>query len=158
MSTTKVALVLAGLTALIGTTGCDYNNPQDYNPRAQLEAFQQKQAEAKEAAAKGASTATQAPADPLAEIKKTYATYCSSCHGPDGKAATPTAQALNPKPRNFDDKAWQASVDDAHIAKVIKEGGPSVGLSATMAPWGGALNDEQIQDLVKLVRVFGEQS
>jgi len=34
---------------------------------------------------------------------KLYQTRCSPCHGPDGKAATPTAQALNPKPRDHTD-------------------------------------------------------
>jgi mono/diheme cytochrome c family protein len=45
-------------------------------------------------------------------------------------------------------------VDDAHITKVIKEGGAAVGLSPTMAPWGGALNDAEIAEVVKYVRSF----
>jgi mono/diheme cytochrome c family protein len=36
---------------------------------------------------------------------KLYQTRCAPCHGPDGKAATPTAQALNPKPRDHADGA-----------------------------------------------------
>ena len=156
MSKTKVAWMTAGLSALLATVGCDYNNPQDYKPRTGLENFQKQQAEAKQAQASG--TTTQAPTDPLAAAKKTFSTYCASCHGSDGKGDTPTAQALNPKPRNLTDASWQKSVDDARIAKVIKEGGASVGLSATMAPWGGALQDEQIQELVKLIRSLSEQS
>ena len=35
---------------------------------------------------------------------------------------------------NRTDPAWQGSVDDARIAKVIAEGGGAVGLSPTMAP------------------------
>ena len=42
---------------------------------------------------------------------------------------------MNPKPRAFTDAVRQDLVDDAHIAKVIKEGGAAVGLSVTMAPW-----------------------
>lgn len=83
-----------------------------------------------------------------------FATFCSTCHGPNGDANTPGAAALNPKPRNFTDAKWQASVDDAHIAKVIKEGGASVGLSPTMAPWGAVLSDDDVKALVAKVRSF----
>jgi len=81
-----------------------------------------------------------------------YATLCASCHGEDGKAAIPAAAAMNPKPRNFHDSAWQASVTDDHIHKSIKEGGASVGLSSTMPPWGGVLKDNEIDEIVKMIR------
>lgn len=80
--------------------------------------------------------------------------YCGACHGNDGKADGPGATALNPKPRAFTDVAWQDKVDDAHIHKVIKEGGASVGLSPTMAAWGAALNDAEIDEITKYVRTF----
>ena len=83
-----------------------------------------------------------------------YEQFCSACHGADGAAAGPIVAALNPKPRNLADAKWQASVDDAHIYKVIKEGGASVGLSATMAPWGAALSDAEITEVTKWVRQF----
>ena len=86
--------------------------------------------------------------------QKKYAMFCVTCHGADGAAASATAQAMNPKPRNFTDAAWQGSVDDARIAKVIKEGGASVGLSATMAPWGALLSDEEINGMVEMIRGF----
>ena len=69
---------------------------------------------------------------------KKYQTFCASCHGANGAADGVVAAAMNPKPRAFTDAAWQDSVDDAHIAKVIKEGGAAVGLSVTMAPWGSS--------------------
>jgi mono/diheme cytochrome c family protein len=83
-----------------------------------------------------------------------YNQFCVACHGNDGAANGPGALAMNPKPRNFTDAKWQASVDDAHITKVIKEGGAAVGLSPTMAPWGAALNDAEIAEVVKYVRSF----
>ena len=63
---------------------------------------------------------------------------------------------MQPRPRNLTDATWQGSVDDAHIAKVIREGGASVGLSATMTAWGGVLNDEQVDALVQVVRSIKE--
>ncbi len=85
-----------------------------------------------------------------------YASLCSACHGADGAADGAAAGSMNPKPRNFHDKTWQAKVDDAHIAKVIKEGGPSVGLSGTMPPWGAVVSDEDVKGLVAKIRAWGK--
>ena len=85
-----------------------------------------------------------------------YASLCSSCHGNDGKADGPAAAAMNPKPRNLHDKVWQAKVDDSHIAKVIKEGGASVGLSGTMPPWGAVLSDDEVKGLIAKIRDWGK--
>ena len=85
-----------------------------------------------------------------------YSSLCSSCHGVDGLANSAAAAAMNPKPRNFHDKAWQAKVDDVHIAKVIKEGGAANGLSGTMPPWGAVLNDDDVKGLVALIRTWGK--
>ena len=61
---------------------------------------------------------------------------------------------MNPKPRDFTDGKWQDSVDDARIAKAIKEGGAAVGVSPTMAPWGAMLSDSEVNDMVKMIRGF----
>jgi len=85
-----------------------------------------------------------------------YQQFCVACHGADGKANGAAAMAMNPKPRNFTDKSWAAKVDDARIAKVIKDGGASVGLSPSMAPWGALLSDEDIKGIVKVIRDFSK--
>jgi len=90
----------------------------------------------------------------LAQADKDYSQMCASCHGLDGKGDTPMAQALNPRPRDFSDSAWQKEKSDEHIAKVIREGGTSVGLSPLMAPWGGMLDKERITSLVVKIRAF----
>ncbi|MBK9259881.1 MAG: c-type cytochrome [Polyangiaceae bacterium] len=69
-----------------------------------------------------------------AEAAKIYMQRCSTCHGPNGAGDGPGAAALNPKPRNLQEAAWQSSVDDAYIEKIIKLGGPGVGKSAAMPP------------------------
>ncbi|RZA20444.1 MAG: cytochrome c [Proteobacteria bacterium] len=146
--------LLLTASCLATLTACDWNSKEDYHPKAEFEHFVEKQeADAKaqeEAVAKG-----DAPAVVEAPGKKTFETYCVACHGVDGKADGPAATAMNPRPRNFTDKTWQGKVDDAHIHKVIKEGGASVGLSPTMAPWGSAINDAEIDNVVKYVRHFG---
>ncbi len=84
---------------------------------------------------------------------KLYQARCSPCHGPDGKAATPTAQALTPKPRDHTDGAYMNHLPNEHLAKVIKNGGPSVGKSPIM-PAHPDLNDQQIEDVIAFVRAL----
>lgn len=79
-------------------------------------------------------TASQARADAAAEAKEIFSTRCSTCHGPQGKGDGPAGAALNPKPRNLGDAAWQKSVTDDHIEKIIVGGGTAVGKSAMMPP------------------------
>lgn len=87
-----------------------------------------------------------------AAAAKDYQAFCASCHGAKGDANTPVAAAMNPKPRDLTDPAWQGEVDDARIALVIKDGGAAVGLSPTMAPWGSSLSDDKIAAMVKFIR------
>ena len=67
-----------------------------------------------------------------AKAQELFATRCTPCHGPQGKGDGPASSGLTPKPRNFGDPAWQASVDDAYIEKIIKYGGTAVGKSPAM--------------------------
>lgn len=69
-----------------------------------------------------------------AEAAKIFMQRCSTCHGNSGAGDGPGAADLNPKPRNLQDGAWQTSVDDAYIEKIIKLGGAAVGKSAAMPP------------------------
>lgn len=138
--------------ALFGSS-CDYNKPGDYDPKADFKSYQAQQASQAKA---GSVSQIDPKIAMMTQAKKNYNLYCGSCHGADGGASTPTAMALSPKPRDFKDKGWQKQVDDARIAKVIKEGGASVGLSPSMAPWGATLSDEDIQALVTIIRDFAK--
>lgn len=86
--------------------------------------------------------------------KKTYDSLCATCHGSTGKGDGPGAAVLNPKPRDHTDCKTMAKESDATLVKVIKEGGQSVGRSPLMPPWGGALKDQQIRELVAYIRGF----
>lgn len=92
-------------------------------------------------------------ADP-AEGKKLYSQFCASCHGESGKGDGPASAALNPKPRNHTDKEYMAKLSDEDMMKVIKEGGTSVGKSPIMPPWGAALKDDQVKDVVAYIRTL----
>jgi cytochrome c oxidase cbb3-type subunit 3 len=103
-----------------------------------------------------ASPASTAPAGNLrgdaAAGAQLYATYCASCHGPNGKGDGPVAAALKPPPANHADHVYMGSLSDEHLYQVISQGGASVGKSALMAPWSGVVNDQGIRDLIAFIR------
>ncbi len=84
----------------------------------------------------------------------TYQTLCASCHGPRGAGDGPAGQALDPRPARHDDGAYMNALSNEHLFRVIKEGGAAVGKSPLMAPWGGALSDAQIWDVVAHLRTL----
>ena len=78
---------------------------------------------------------------------------------PDGEGNGTAAVALNPKPRNFTDPAWQKSVTDQHLRDTMVKGGAGVGKSALMPPQPLLAKDpETLEALVKLVRGFEKKS
>lgn len=91
-----------------------------------------------------------------AEAKEMFASRCAPCHGASGKGDGPGAAALNPKPRDYTDAAWQKSVTDEQLKKTIVMGGAAVGKSPIM-PGSPDLESkpEVVGALVKLVRDFG---
>ena len=160
-----VLLAVAGVFILTGLTSC----MDQYNPRRYWAQYKQERETAHRVMPKltdkgelpapveaAPAAGTEVASGPINPGKAKYDMLCVACHGADGKADGAAAAALNPRPRNFHDKAWHAKVDDAHIKKVIKEGGASVGLSATMAPWGSMLNDEELNGMVSLIREWGK--
>jgi mono/diheme cytochrome c family protein len=85
--------------------------------------------------------------------KQLYHQRCSPCHGMDGKANTPTAQALNPKPRDHTNGEYMNKLSNEHLAKVIEQGGAAVGKSPLMPPQTD-LSDQQVQDIIAFVRTL----
>lgn len=109
-------------------------------------------------AAAAAPTAAAAPAGGAAEeAKQIFSSRCVSCHGATGNGDGVAAAALNPKPRAYSDKEWQASVTDEHIAKVIVQGGAAVGKSPMMPPNPDLANKQDVVNaLVAMIRAYGK--
>lgn len=93
------------------------------------------QAEVRRASA-AASGAPAAPAAPPAP-DVAFRTTCSPCHGTGGAGDGPAAASLNPHPANFTSPEFWATRDRDHVANVIRNGGASVGRSASMPAFGG---------------------
>jgi mono/diheme cytochrome c family protein len=87
-----------------------------------------------------------------------FASACAMCHGADGTGKGPASAALNPKPRDYSDPAWQAGITDELIKQTILKGGAAVGKSPMM-PGNPQLGDrpEVVDELVQIIRRFGKK-
>ncbi len=91
------------------------------------------------------------------ESRDIFAQRCSTCHGQQGLGNGPAAAALTPKPRNYTDKSWQASITDEQLKQTIVGGGAAVGKSPLMPPNPDlASKPDVVAGLVVIVRSFGQ--
>ena len=67
-----------------------------------------------------------------AEAEKIFSERCVTCHGANGGGDGPASAGLVPKPRNFQDSAWQKTVSDEYIEQIVQYGGSAVGKSPAM--------------------------
>ena len=80
-----------------------------------------------------------------------FRTYCSSCHGQDGKGNQHAATLYNIK------KLMIKTGDPAYFEKITREGGEAIGKSKYMPPWRDELSAEQISDVVAYMQVLNDQ-
>lgn len=101
------------------------------------------------AVAFGLATASNAFAGDAKEI---FTRDCVKCHGEDGKGQTKMGGKVGVK--DFTAAEVQAKMDDAAMAKAIKEGIKDSDGKVKMKPYGDTITDEEIKTLVELVRAF----
>lgn len=101
------------------------------------------------------------PSESAAQIAQAQATFtakCARCHGIEGRGNGPYSGTMRPKPHNYADPEWQASVTDDQIKEIILRGGVNMGKSPAM-PGNPFLKNrpEELEGLVKLIRSFGKR-
>ena len=89
-----------------------------------------------------------APSVRAGDIQEVWDKACAKCHGKDGKGETKIGKKAEVK--DFTDAKYQATFTDEKAVKALKEGIKD-GEKIKMKPAEG-VTDEQIKDLVKLVR------
>lgn len=68
----------------------------------------------------------------IAAGKQTFDNLCVACHGSAGRGDGPGAAALNPKPANFQDRAFMTGMPiECHFWRISEGGGPG----SPMPPW-----------------------
>jgi mono/diheme cytochrome c family protein len=95
-----------------------------------------------------------APRRAEAGAPRVYAERCAMCHGSAGRGDGLAGRALEPRPRDYADPAWQAAISDEEIRATIRRGGEAMGRSAAM-PAHPDLSDREIRDLVAYIRRIG---
>ena len=95
---------------------------------------------------------TLAGAQNAAEGKKLYASYCSTCHGENGKGDGVAASAFPVKPTDHTNGTIMNQISDQFLHEIISRGGSAVGKSSFMPAWGSALDEKQIRDLITYLR------
>ena len=91
-----------------------------------------------------------------AEAKKLYATYCSSCHGDNGKGDGPASKAFPVKAGDHTNGTIMNNVSDKFLFEIISKGGGTVGKSTFMPAWGNQLGEKQINDLIAYIRSIAD--
>jgi mono/diheme cytochrome c family protein len=81
-----------------------------------------------------------------------FMSYCMPCHGETGKGDGMLSEDLDVKPRDLSEAEFLSSKSDAHLFKVIKDGGASVGLTENMMPFAGQLSDKEIRNVIAYLR------
>jgi len=77
---------------------------------------------------------------------------CELCHGATGMGDGVGGQALNPKPRNFHDKAYMSTLTDDQIFNTIMNGKAGT----AMPPWKGVVSESEAKSLILKVRSFAK--
>jgi len=93
---------------------------------------------------------------PLNACPPVYESRCAACHGKSGAGDGVLSASLSPKPRAFNDSAFQAGRDDDALIGVIRGGGRSRNLSPLM-PAHPDLAPEELRALVGCVRLLGKR-
>jgi cytochrome c5 len=145
--------VLTACAALLVATGCGKDPAPTPRP--------QRAATTVQSASVTTGTASPAAGPELpggSAANQIFKTRCIVCHGASGHGDGPGAAALKVKPRNYTDGAWQKSVTDADLEKIIVAGGGAVGKDPGMPPNPDLkTKPDVVAGLVEIVRSFAPQ-
>jgi mono/diheme cytochrome c family protein len=87
-----------------------------------------------------------------AEGKSLYMSYCSACHGDQGKGDGVAGRSLPVKPADHTNSAVMSQLSDSYLTEIITKGGSAVNKSGFMPAWGNSLNPKQIAAVVAYIR------
>jgi mono/diheme cytochrome c family protein len=94
----------------------------------------------------------------LSEAREMFNTKCARCHGSAGAVNGFSSGSLRPRPHNYTDPAWQASITDDQIKEIIVRGGINMGKSPAMPSYPTLRNRPEVLDgLVKIIRGFAKR-
>lgn len=99
----------------------------------------------------GMESPVAADAESIERGRAIYEASCASCHGTSGLGDGPAAAALDPPPAPVAMTAPR--LPDDYLFWRVSEGG--VPFDTQMPAWKGALDDQQIWDVINYLRAMG---
>ncbi len=81
---------------------------------------------------------------------------CALCHGAEG--AGDGRIQTNPPPRDLRNPETRVARTDWETYRVIRDGGPALGLSKKMFGWGRMLEEKELRDLAAWVQSLADVS
>lgn len=94
-----------------------------------------------------------APVGTTGEGRRTYVTYCSSCHGPQGEGKPFFTPVLGMVPAALEADALGPMTDE-ELAKFLGPGGPHMDLAPNVPGWLYTISPSQRAELVAYLRVM----
>ncbi len=83
--------------------------------------------------------------------------YCARCHDPESSPErVSNYDNLTAKPHAFSDGAFLNKMSDADLFAIIGHGGPALGKSAEMPPYGAVLKRAEINAVVTYIRAVAD--
>jgi len=83
--------------------------------------------------------------------------HCVRCHDSESTAQrVSNFDNLTPPPHNFSDGVTYNKISDADLMNIIGRGGPALGRSAQMPPYGSTLSKAEIQAMVAYIRAVSD--
>lgn len=86
--------------------------------------------------------------------KNLYRVYCMQCHGISGDGYGINTADMEVLPKDHTDTKEMKTRTDKDLFKAIKYGGKAIDKSVLMPNWDGNLTDQQIESLVRYLRVL----
>lgn len=99
------------------------------------------------------STSASAADGQYAKAEHNYNTYCVQCHGVNRNGKGINSTNMSVQPRDHSDAKGMADIPDSELFDVIKNGGLAANKSVLMPVWGNVMNDDEINEMVKYLRV-----
>jgi len=108
------------------------------------------------ALATGVARADEGTAD-LARGAEVYSSICATCHGPAGWPDPDSAlvQSLGVVPANFSDPLFNSREPSSDWKIVVTHGGPALGFSEQMPPFGESLSEADIDAVLAYIKTLG---
>ncbi len=91
-----------------------------------------------------------------AKGRRVYASACALCHGDAGDGRGEAAGALSPRPSDLTDAARLGKLTDWDLYRVIRDGGPALGLSPAMQGFRTLLPDAEVRNVGAFVRTLAK--